>query len=131
MGRGKLDNIKQDETVAIIDALTDQDAGILGKTILYRGRAAAFDTNDDGTLRHIRLVEVMRGSFENSKPWGKPKFVLKLVPGNVFVIDYSRVRNLNISYITKAAYFSAIAQLQSTDAPFPVNRQASPRAQVP
>lgn len=27
MGRGKLDNIKQDETVAIIDALTDQDAG--------------------------------------------------------------------------------------------------------
>lgn len=114
MGRGKIPGFRQHETVALIDVLTDQDAGLPGKTVLYQGRSLAFGTNEDGSLRNIVLTDVMRAGFEHQESEGRAKLVWKVVPGDEFIIDYSRIRNLNVTYFTLTAYDTAL-QSQSDD----------------
>jgi hypothetical protein len=107
MGRGKLSGVKQKETVALIDILTDQDAGLPGKTVLYQGRALAFSANENGFLRNITLGDVLRAAFEEQQG-EPPKLIWKAVPGDEFIVDYGHVRNINITYLTLAAYRAAL-----------------------
>jgi hypothetical protein len=113
MGRGQLDKVKQDQTVALIDVLTDQKSALPCKAVLYQGRSLAFRTKEDGTLKNIMLADVLRAGFKTEG--GQQVMIGKAVPGDEFVIDCSRVRNLNITYLTLPAYLEAVAPL-STDA---------------
>ena len=66
----------------------------------------AFGTKEDGNLRNVVLTDVMRAGFEQQD--GRTQVVWKVVPGDMFLIDYSHVRNLNITYFTLKAYDSAL-----------------------
>ena len=124
MGRGKLPGVTQKETVALIDVLTDQDSGLPGKTVLYQGRALAFSTNENGSLRNLTLGDVLRAAFEQQDAESPPKLIWKVVPGDEFVIDYSRVQNINITYLTSAAYGAALP-VQSEREPSTENHSSS------
>lgn len=125
MGRGKLPGVKQKETVALIDVLVDQDAGLPGKTILYQRRALVFSANENGSLRNITLGDVLRAAFEEQEG-EPPRLIWKAVPGDEFVVDYSHVRNLNITYLTLDAYRAALA-LPSEDQREKENHSSSER----
>ena len=124
MGRGKLPGVTQKETVALIDVLTDQDSGLPGKTVLYQGRALAFSANENGSLRNLTLGDVLRAAFEQQDAESPPKLIWKVVPGDEFVIDYSRVQNINITYLTSAAYGAALP-VQSEREPSTENHSSS------
>ena len=54
--------------------------------------------DESGALREIVLIETLRGKFKESDE-GKFEFYWETVPGNFFVIKYSGVKNLNITYV--------------------------------
>ena len=69
------------------------------KTRLYRGIVEGFTTEDNGTLRDLFLTEVERGKF-NKEPAKDPEFYWKPVtPGNLMVLKYAELQNLNITYL--------------------------------
>lgn len=69
------------------------------KTRLYRGIVEGFTTEDNSTLRDLFLTEVERGKF-NKEPAKDPEFYWKPVtPGNLMVLKYSELQNLNITYL--------------------------------
>ena len=71
----------------------------MAKSRLYRGIVEGFTTEDNGSLRDIFLTEVERGKFKK-EPAQEPEFYWKPVtPGNLMVVKYSELQNLNITYL--------------------------------
>jgi hypothetical protein len=69
------------------------------KSRLYRGIVEGFTTEDSGSLRDIFLTEVERGKFRK-EPAKEPEFFWKPVtPGNLMVLKYAELQNLNITYL--------------------------------
>jgi hypothetical protein len=71
------------------------------KTRLYRGFVEAFTTEETGALRDILVKEAERGIFEvdPANPLQK-KFSWKAIsPGDLIILKYSELQNLNITYL--------------------------------
>jgi hypothetical protein len=95
MGRGALKDVPFKDTEAWIDILSEQETSIPGKAMLYRGLAAGYTTEENGALRDVILTEVKRTDgdkdLDGNVRWAR-------VPGKFFVISYSKIRNMNITY---------------------------------
>ncbi|MDQ6734878.1 MAG: hypothetical protein M3Z35_12350, partial [Nitrospirota bacterium] len=69
------------------------------RTRLYRGIVEGFTAEDNGALRDILLTEVERGKFRK-EPAKEQEFYWKQVtPGNLMILKYSELQNLNITYL--------------------------------
>lgn len=119
MGRGALKDVPFRDTEAWIDILSEQDTSVPGKTMLYRGLAAGYTTEENGALRDVILTDVKRTDGEKSLD-GQVRWAR--VPGKFFVISYSKIRNMNITYEQHSRkMLQQIESLPSTlaDAPTP------------
>ncbi len=95
-GRGsqKTREKKNKEIIPIVDVMAD-----LGeKTRLYRGILFDFNTDNSGSLREIFLKVAVRGKFEDDKETEKKIFYWEEIPGDVFILPYKSIINLNITY---------------------------------
>jgi hypothetical protein len=121
MGRDVPAPYKGAQVFAYIDALTNIAIdGQEGKTRLYRGIVAGFTTEENGALRDIYLTEAQRGNFREDE--GKKIFEWRPVaPGNLFVLKYSELKNLNITYASPLPLNST-----SPKTPDPDDRTPSP-----
>lgn len=116
MGRGKLfvphpnrfcrmigmvgaESIEHKATVVILDGVTDQPSERPGKTQLYSGIVSGFTVDEKGGLSEIVLVKAKRGKFLKRTPFAGSDFVLDEIPGRAFVLRYSTVKNLNLTYL--------------------------------
>ena len=84
-----------------IEGLTRIPTGEAGKTRLYRGFVEAFTTEETGALRDILVKDAERGVFE-SDPTNplKKKFSWKAInPGDLIILKYSELQNLNVTYL--------------------------------
>lgn len=70
------------------------------KTRLYRGVVFAFETNNNGDLEQIHLGLAYRGKFKNEDD----SFYWESVPGDILVLKYDCVQNLNITRIPKSKF---------------------------
>lgn len=95
MGRGQLKGVPMNDTEAWVDILSEQGTSVPGKAILYRGLAAGYTTEENGALRDIILADVKRTDGEKDAS-GTIRWVR--VPGRFFVMSYSKVRNMNVTY---------------------------------
>jgi hypothetical protein len=95
MGRGGLKDVPWKDTESWIDILSEQDALEPGKAVLYRGLAAGYTTEDNGALRDVILTDVKRTI---GKKDSNGCVVWTHVGGRFFVMSYSKVRNMNITY---------------------------------
>lgn len=95
MGRGALEGVPLNDTDAWVDILSEQDTSIPGKAMLYRGLAAGYTTEQNGALRDIILTDVKRTDGEKDATGGV-RWVR--VPGRFFVMSYSKVRNMNVTF---------------------------------
>jgi hypothetical protein len=96
MGRGGIKGVPWKDTGAWIDVLSEQDTDIPGKAMLYRGLAAGFTTEENGALRDIILTDVERTRGDKRDTSGEVIWIP--IPGKFFVLSYSKVRNMNITY---------------------------------
>lgn len=84
-----------------IEALTRIPMEEQGKGRLYRGFVEAFTTEDSGALRDILITDAERGKF--TKILGRlneQAFYWKPVsPGDLMILKYSEMLNLNITYL--------------------------------
>ncbi|MGE0469458.1 MAG: hypothetical protein AB7L09_10490 [Nitrospira sp.] len=88
-------------TLVILDAVTDQPTSVDGKTQLYSGVVTGFTLNSDGGLNEIALTKAKRGKFLLRAPGTKLyKFHLEDIPGEKFVLKYSAVKNMNLTYLS-------------------------------
>ena len=91
-----------------------------GKMRLYRGFVEGFTTEENGTLRDILITDAERGNFRK-EPAKEPEFYWKPIkPGNLVVLKYSELQNLNISYLIDVPPASPSEKTAS--------RESSPRA---
>lgn len=84
-----------------IEGLTKVPTEEPGKTRMYRGFVEAFTTEENGALRDILVKDAERGIFEPDpmNPVRK-KFSWKAIsPGDLIVLKYSELQNLNITYL--------------------------------
>ncbi len=95
MGRGALKDVPFSDTEAWIDILSEQDAPTPGRAILYQGLAAGYTTEENGALRDIILTDVKRTDGGKNDD-GSVRWVR--VRGKFFVMSYSKIRNMNITY---------------------------------
>lgn len=95
MGRGALKDVPFKDTEAWIDILSEQDTSVPGRAMLYRGLAAGYTTEDNGALRDLILTDVKRTDGEKNDA-GEVRW--RRVPGRFFVMSYSKVQNMNITY---------------------------------
>lgn len=95
MGRGALKDIPFKDTEAWIDILSEQETPVPGRAMLYRGLAAGYTTEDNGALRDLILTDVKRTDGEKNDV-GEVRW--RRVPGRFFVMSYSKVQNMNITY---------------------------------
>jgi hypothetical protein len=102
MGRGQMKGVPHDDVDSWIDVLTDQPTEVPGKALLYRGLVAGFTTEEDGSLRDLVLTSARRGEFR-VQDGDKREFEWTLIPGDFFVLSYSRVKNMNITYFQHSA----------------------------
>lgn len=123
-GRGQFPT----QVSAVVDALVD----VKNKTRLYRGVVFAFNTDDEGALRDITLLYTLRGKFKEVVENGPQQFCWENVPGDYFVIKYSEVINLNITYAdlshseSPALEVRALHQRASASSDEPPLRQLPP-----
>lgn len=83
--------------IPVVDALVD-----LGeKTRLYRGVVWDFTTDETGALQDILLIQALRGKF-GEDAGEEEEFYWQEIPGDIFVLKYSNVLNLNITYLPLA-----------------------------
>lgn len=88
-------------TLVILDAVTDQPTSVEGKTQLYSGVVTGFTLNSEGGLNEIALTKAKRGKFLLKAPGTKNyKFSLEDIPGEKFVLKYSAVKNMNLTYLS-------------------------------
>ncbi len=95
MGRGALKDVPFKDTEAWIDILSEQETPVPGRAMLYRGLAAGYTTEDNGALRDLILTDVKRTDGEKNDV-GEVRW--RRVPGRFFVMSYSKVQNMNITY---------------------------------
>ena len=95
MGRGALKDVPFDDTEAWIDILSEHETSVPGRAMLYRGLAAGYTTEENGSLRDVILTDVKRTDGEKDS---SAKVRWSRVPGKFFVISYSKIRNMNITY---------------------------------
>jgi hypothetical protein len=76
-----------------VDALAEEG----GKTQLYRGVIIGFTTDDKGELKDLYLTKSLRGKHIEEE--GKRKFVWREIPGDSFILKYSEIKNLNVSFV--------------------------------
>src|SRR5690606_12977095 len=106
-GRGKRTNPNfKNEIIPVIDALAE----LGGKTRLYRGIIFDFNTDDTGSLQEIFITEARRGKFipDETEP-EKTVFMWEKIPGDIFMLPYKTLINLNITYFDP----------KNTQTPFP------------
>jgi hypothetical protein len=91
------DRKSKERLYGVVDALC-----LLGreKTRLYRGVVLGFDSNVSGDLEQIRLGLAYRGKFNETTK----EFFWQEVPGSVFVLKYSTVQSLNVTYIPESSF---------------------------
>jgi hypothetical protein len=84
-----------------IEALTKIPMEEKGKGRLYRGFVEAFTTEDSGALRDILITGAERGKFRNVLgTLNEQTFYWKPVsPGDLMILKYSEMLNLNITYL--------------------------------
>jgi hypothetical protein len=92
-------SVRHRDTIVILDAVTDQATEERGKTQLYSGIVAGFTVDETGALSEILLVKTKRGKFLMNYPMGRSHFVLEDIPGRAFMLRYSTVKNLNLTYL--------------------------------
>lgn len=101
MGKSGASSVPHSRTLVILDAVTDQPTSAEGKTQLYSGVVAGFTLNSDGGLNEIVLAKAKRGRFLQRAPGTKVyKFSLDDIPGRNFIIKYSTVKNMNLTYLS-------------------------------
>lgn len=95
-GRGKRIGTKNDnEIFPVVDAM----ANLGGKTRLYRGLMLDFNTDDSGSLKEIFITKARRGKFLSQESLGeRPGFYWEKIPGDIFMLPYKSIINLNITY---------------------------------
>lgn len=93
--KDRLNNPKNIEIFPVVDALAE-----LGeKTRLYRGIVFDFNTDDSGSLKEIFLMKARRGKFKpQDDVLDKSEFYWEIIPGNIFMLPYKSIINLNITY---------------------------------
>jgi hypothetical protein len=97
LGRGQLEGVPSKDIIVWIDALTDEPTEEAGKTRLYRGLVAGFTTDEKGALRDLIITAARRSKFR--KVEGMSVFFWQRIePGDYFLIRYSEIKNLNITY---------------------------------
>lgn len=116
MGRGKLfvphenwlcrmlgiagaGSVPHEATIVILDGVTDQPSERPGRGQLYSGIVSGFTVDEKGGLSEIVLVKAKRGKFLGKTPFAGAEFVLEEIPGRAFVLRYSAVKNLNLTYL--------------------------------
>jgi hypothetical protein len=92
-------SVSHKATVVIMDGVTDQPSERPGKTQLYSGIVAGFTVDEKGGLSEILLVKAKRGKFLKRMPFAGSDFILEAIPGRAFVLRYSTVKNLNLTYL--------------------------------
>ncbi len=116
LGRGQLEGVPARKTIVWVDALTDEPTEVAGKTRIYRGLVAGFTTDEKGSLRDLFVTAARRSKFKEVD--GKYEFSWQRInPGDYFLIRYSEIKNLNITY-------------RSVDDPTPADEEVSPVAAV-
>lgn len=109
MGRGSLPGVAQEKTASWVDIVTSQETDVPGKLLMYRGRAAGFTTEEDGTLRNIILKNAMRSSLQ--KNGDKTTFAWHSIPGNSLIIDKEKIQNMNFTYLKHSDVEAALQTL--------------------
>ncbi|HEV8540119.1 MAG TPA: hypothetical protein VGQ60_03055 [Nitrospiraceae bacterium] len=113
IGRPGKGSVPHERTVVILDALTDQEMEIPGKSQLYSGIVAAFTTDENGTLKEIVLAKAKRGKFTPKEAEDLYQFLWRLwkgrgsdyvfeqedIPGRDFILKYNTIKNLNLTYL--------------------------------
>ena len=65
------------------------------------GVVTGFTLNSDGGLNEIALTKAKRGKFLLRAPGTKSyNFSLEDIPGEKFVLKYSAVKNMNLTYLS-------------------------------
>lgn len=83
-----------------VEALTKIPTEEQGKTRLYRGIVEGFTTEENGALRDILITNAERGKLRENLRRSKQKFYWKPVsPGDLMVLKYSELLNLNVTYV--------------------------------
>lgn len=97
LGRGKIEGVASKDIIVWVDALTGEPTEEAGKTRIYRGLVAAFTTDEKGVLRDLIITAARRSKFK--KVEGRTEFSWqKIDPGDYFLLRYSDIKNLNITY---------------------------------
>ena len=99
LGMASAGSIGHKATVVILDGVTDQPSERSGRAQLYSGIVAGFTVDEKGGLSEIVLVKAKRGKFLKKSPFAGSEFVLEAIPGRAFVLRYSTVKNLNLTYL--------------------------------
>lgn len=93
-GRGRVFPKKGEIVLPYIDALVD----VCGKCKLYRGVFYDFSADENGEPLTIFLIAAHRGKFREEKGKQGEFYWVPIRPGDVFMIKYEEIKNLNVSY---------------------------------
>lgn len=96
--RGRVKNISIDKSQKYwyteADIVIEQD----GKSKMYSGKISDYYIDGStNTLESIFLEDIKKYKFKE----GEPKYELIEIPGNIFCVPYSRVLNMNLTYVLK------------------------------
>lgn len=85
-----------------VDALAEE---VNGKAIIYSGILSNYKLSRNGDLEHIILTNVYRREFEDDLVEGPNNIEKEIddryynMPGEIFIIPYQKIQNLNITYL--------------------------------
>lgn len=87
-----------DVSMAYADILTDE----CGKTRMYTGYVLDYELDQENSnqLDKIYLLDAHKYNYVQNKKFRFQKdFIKQSIPGHLFIIDYKKVLNINITYI--------------------------------
>ena len=87
-----------DVSMAYADILTDE----CGKTKMYTGYVLDYELDQENSnqLDKIYLLDAHKYNYVQNKKFRFQKdFIKRSIPGHLFIIDYKKVLNINITYI--------------------------------
>jgi hypothetical protein len=85
-----------------------------GRARLYRGIVEGFTTEENGALRDILLTEVERGKFRKEPARDREFYWKAVTPGNLMVLKYSELQNINITYLLELPQSSPLEKTAET-----------------
>jgi hypothetical protein len=85
-----------------------------GRARLYRGIVEGFTTEETGALRDILLTEVERGKFRKEPARDREFYWKAVTPGNLMVLKYSELQNINITYLLELPQSSPLEKTAET-----------------